>query len=220
MLGQVRDSVNNQTISLAAHLQKVQQLQEATIGLQASKTDGAGNMLIGAGLGYLVGGPLGALISGAKGGDIVNGVKDPWNTVTSNLGKLKFWSTGGMVGADKYSSATGGARSTGGAGIAGEVGPEWIVPTYEPERTKFLSDVGANPDVIASRVAHTIIPIMAKAFAQSQGSQNSGGGDTSVHVYIDGKEISNSVVSRVVGGDRNIKRALSQDRRTSMARAF
>ena len=37
--------------------------------------------------------------------------------------------------------------------IMGEHGPEWAVPTYEPERSRFLKDVGADPDIIAAAIA-------------------------------------------------------------------
>ena len=37
--------------------------------------------------------------------------------------------------------------------IMGEHGPEWAVPTYEPERSRFLKDVGADPDKIAAAIA-------------------------------------------------------------------
>ncbi len=42
---------------------------------------------------------------------------------------------------------------TSGISIAGESGPEWIVPTYEPQRSSFLRDVGANPEAIGQSIA-------------------------------------------------------------------
>ena len=59
---------------------------------------------------------------------------------------------------------------TSGLTMAGEIGPEWVVPTYEPQRSKFLNDVGANPDVIASAVMSKI-----------------GGGGGDMVLEIDGK---------------------------------
>ena len=40
--------------------------------------------------------------------------------------------------------------------IMGEAGPEWAVPTYEPERSQFLRDVGADPDKIAASIAKKV----------------------------------------------------------------
>lgn len=152
---------------------------------------------------------------GSRSDDIIGGFKDP-------VGSIKSWccSTGGMVGASSYNSATGYAKVIQGIGLAGEAGPEWIVPTYEPERTKFLSDVGADPNVIATRVANIIGPMIGKVLSQMSGVENSGGGSTNVHVYIDGKEVSNAVVSRITSGDRNIRRALNRERLSSMSGAF
>jgi len=44
----------------------------------------------------------------------------------------------------QYVLGSGGLTSQ--ASIAGEIGPEWVVPTYEPQRSKFLKDVGVDPD--------------------------------------------------------------------------
>lgn len=199
LIGGVATAINNQSWSITDRLDKLIRLQEVATGQTAVKKDGVWDVIEGGVVGGLVGGI----------GSVVGAVS-----------KLKFWSTGGMVGADQYKSATGGARTTGGPGIAGEVGPEWIVPTYEPERTRFLSDVGADPNVIATRVANIIGPMIGKALSQMSGVENSGGGSTNVHVYIDGKEVSNAVVSRITSGDRNIRRALNKERSSSMSGAF
>lgn len=37
--------------------------------------------------------------------------------------------------------------------IMAEHGDEWAVPTYEPERSRFLKDVGADPDKLASSIS-------------------------------------------------------------------
>lgn len=42
------------------------------------------------------------------------------------------------------------------ASIFGEMGPEWAVPTYEPERSNFLRDVGADPSLIASEIVNQL----------------------------------------------------------------
>jgi hypothetical protein len=199
-LGEVKASIDAEKIVLTDKLDKLIKLQETATGQTAVKKDGVWDVIKGGAVGGLVGGGIGSVVGAVS--------------------KLKFWSTGGMVGADQYKSATGGARTTSGPGIAGEVGPEWIVPTYEPERTKFLSDVGADPNVIATRVANIIGPMIGKALSQISDREYSSGGSTNVHVYIDGKEVSNAVVSRITSGDRNIRRALNKERSSSLAGAF
>jgi len=63
-----------------------------------------------------------------------------------------------------------------------EKGPEWVVPTYEPERSRFLRDVGADPDVIGAAVARHIIPLVIE-----------GGKEIHVHIEIDRREIGHAV---------------------------
>ena len=41
--------------------------------------------------------------------------------------------------------------------IMGEHGPEWAVPTYEPERSRFLKNVGADPDKLAAAIANKLV---------------------------------------------------------------
>ena len=40
--------------------------------------------------------------------------------------------------------------------IMAEHGPEWAVPTYEPERSRFLKDVGADPDKLAAAIVKKV----------------------------------------------------------------
>ncbi len=42
---------------------------------------------------------------------------------------------------------------TSGLSFAGEMGPEWVVPTYEPQRSNFLDDMGMDPDKIGEAIA-------------------------------------------------------------------
>lgn len=53
--------------------------------------------------------------------------------------------------------------------IFGEKGPEWAVPTYEPERSNFLKTVGVNTDDIGKSILQTIAleKGSTKAFADS-----------------------------------------------------
>jgi len=41
-------------------------------------------------------------------------------------------------------------------GIVGEHGAEWVIPTYEPERTAFLSNINLDPQSIASEISSNI----------------------------------------------------------------
>lgn len=50
--------------------------------------------------------------------------------------------------------ASGGLTS--GVSIAGEAGSEWIVPTYEPQRSQFLKDVGVDMEILGRSLANGI----------------------------------------------------------------
>ncbi len=119
---------------------------------------------------------------------------DPLDTITSNIknlgnvwnmltdSKLPFFYSGGL---------------TPQAIIAGEKGPEWVVPTYEPQRSSFLRDVGADPEAIGRAVAKHI------GLAGPSGG-NGNGKDIHVHLHIDGKEITQTVVRGIRGGDDDL----------------
>jgi len=52
---------------------------------------------------------------------------------------------------------------TSGLTFAGELGPgkpEWVVPTYEPQRSRFLDDVGMDPDKIGEAIARHLVPAL------------------------------------------------------------
>jgi hypothetical protein len=87
-----------------------------------------------------------------------------------------------LTGQDMPAHASGGL--TRGRTITGEIGPEWNVPTYEPQRSSFLRTVGADPATLGKAIAQYI-----------QSSDGGSGGEVTVHshVYLDGKEIQNSV---------------------------
>ena len=92
-----------------------------------------------------------------------------------------WWSTG-----EKEYYGAGGL--TDGIGMAGELGREWVVPTYEPQRSSFLKDVGVDSDKIGMTIAKHIIPLMTK---------NDGG--VTVNLIVDG-EVVNSVVKKGLAG--------------------
>jgi len=114
--------------------------------------------------------------------DIYNKVLSDVTGVQSNI--LSQMPTGGSGGL------------TSGLTFAGESGPEWIVPTYEPQKSSFLKDVGADPETIGKTIAKYL-----------NGGSN---GPINVVVQIDGREIGNVVAKQVPFNDdlqRSIRRA-------------
>ena len=83
--------------------------------------------------------------------------------------------------------ASGSGSLTSGLTIAGEMGREWVVPTYEPQRSSFLKDVGADPETIGKTIA--------KYLVNSNGGSN--GGPIHVSVNIDGREIGSVVAKQM-----------------------
>ena len=67
---------------------------------------------------------------------------DPTLEMFSFFNKMGFGQHGGLM-----SSPT----------IGGEKGPEWFVPTYEPERSSFLKNVGADPKKIGQEIVKQLI---------------------------------------------------------------
>lgn len=98
--------------------------------------------------------------------------------------------------------ASGGLTS--GLSLAGEIGAEWVVPTYEPQRSSFLKDVGVDSEAIGQSIARTLMN------ESSGGSAN--GKDIHVHLYIDKKEITGAVIQGIKSGDddliKNIKKVM------------
>jgi tape measure domain-containing protein len=104
-----------------------------------------------------------------------------------------------MMFDDKRAYATGGLTS--GRSLAGEAGPEWIVPTYEPERSRFLKDVGADPEAIGKAIASRLAPLLS----------GSGQAQIIVPVIIDGREIARIVAEQAARSGEMVnalKRAL------------
>jgi len=106
-------------------------------------------------------------------------------------GKI-IWSDGTIINYGK-----GGLTS--GTSIAGELGPEWVVPTYEPQRSQFLADVGADPDKIASGVARML----------GQGGPGVGGdSNITVIVQLDGSQVARATAKQIRGGNTELIAAL------------
>lgn len=69
-------------------------------------------------------------------------------------------------------------------GIFGEKGGEWAVPTYEPQRSKFLKNMGADPETLGAAIGR---------YLQSSNGGSDGEATIHNHIYIDGKEIQHCV---------------------------
>lgn len=135
-------------------------------------------------------GPLasyGGLISDAIFGTATN---QPWDAYKGTWNNLMTYarmyeighdtrgepSTGSYAGAGTRGVDPGDEHWHGGGGLitsprilhgAGELGPEWIVPTYEPQRSNFLKDVGADPKTIARSIgAKTGQPVVVNLVVQ------------------------------------------------------
>jgi hypothetical protein len=75
--------------------------------------------------------------------------------------------------------ASGGYADT--PSIFGETGGEYAVPTYEPQRSKFLKTVGADPETLGTAIGRYL--------QSSNGGTSSSDSVIDNHIYIDGKEI-------------------------------
>ena len=76
---------------------------------------------------------------------------DPkWGQVFGNWGYSKWATVYVPAGFDE-------GGLTKGLSFAGEIGREWVVPTYEPQRSAFLQDVGVNPAEIAHEIMREIM---------------------------------------------------------------
>ncbi len=90
-----------------------------------------------------------------------------------------------------------GGGLTSGLTMAGESGSEWVVPTYEPQRSSFLRDVGADPDAIGAAIAKQL--------------SGMGGGEITVivPVVMDGEKIA-SVVAKRVRTNRDLRESMKK----------
>ena len=133
--------------------------------------------------------------------------RDQWETLQGLQGSASTIQQGGMDAWDTIQwvnamqDPTLDRRQHGGLTrgmtLTGEAGPEWVVPTYEPERSSFLRDVGADPDAIGAAVARHLMAIDA------------GGKEIHINLVIDGKQIGN-VVANQVGQNRELNQAIRQ----------
>jgi hypothetical protein len=82
-----------------------------------------------------------------------------------------------------------------GLGFVGEKGPEWVVPTYEPERSSFLGNLGLNPEALGHAIAQNI-------------GTNDSNQTVEVNVYIDGQPIRDAVTTGLRGRDTELIQAV------------
>lgn len=103
---------------------------------------------------------------------------------------------------------------TDGLTLAGEIGPEWVVPTYEPERSRFLESA---PPEFWGNMGLGVQPggggatLDADAIGRSVGRQiaaalgnDADGKEIHVHLHIDGREIASVVADQYRQGNRNL----------------
>lgn len=79
-------------------------------------------------------------------------------------------------------------------GTVAEIGPEWVVPTYEPQRSRFLRDVGADPDQIGQALARRLAPLL----------EAGGGGEIHVHLHVDGREMAHVLAEQYRQGHTDL----------------
>jgi len=81
--------------------------------------------------------------------------------------------------------------------IGGEAGPEWFVPTYEPERSNFLRDVGADPETIGTTIAKKLAPLMS-------------GSDGQTFVLVVDGEVIGNIVAKETGTNPALRNAIQR----------
>jgi len=91
---------------------------------------------------------------------------------------------------------------TNGPSGAGEIGPEWIVPTYEPQRSSFLKDVGADPETLGRAIAKSLTAALGGSL---------GGGNITIQVVINGKAIGDATAEQV-RTNQNLRKEISKVR--------
>jgi len=111
----------------------------------------------------------------------------PWDPPTYN----NAWSNW-LTGRPEFTLYSRGGL-TSGMSLAGEYGPEWVIPTYEPQRSKFLSDVGVDPETIGRSIAGHLAPLLT---------------GNEIHISVDGREIAH-VVDRQLAINRDEFRNLN-----------
>ncbi len=98
---------------------------------------------------------------------------------------------------------------TSGPSLAGELGPEYVVPTYEPQRSNFLRSVGVDTPEIGREIAKQLSSCLTNTSTGS-GSNNK---EMHFHININGKEIADVIASELYNGNaslvKNTRRAVT-----------
>jgi hypothetical protein len=104
--------------------------------------------------------------------------------------------------------ALGAGGLTSGLSIAGERGPEWVVPTYEPERSRFLASV---PSEFWWDVLPSVGEIRGKTGTEPLFSPRENGG--SIDPEAIGRAVARAILAAGIEGDREIHIHLEVDGR-------
>lgn len=92
---------------------------------------------------------------------------------------------------------------TRGVSIAGESGPEWIVPTYEPQKSSFLRDIGVSPEVIGKGIVNYISHGYAPQAGPTYFAGGQGGISKEENFYGKRNQITNHFNFTVVAGNKS-----------------
>lgn len=149
-------------------------------------------------------------------GDRVSGAGADFLEYPANSGQwVRRWSHDTPRSAGNGKAILFGAGGlTSGLSIAGERGPEWVVPTYEPERSRFLASVPSEfwrdvlPSAPATRslAAPSIDPeAIGRAVARAiLAAGIEGDREIHIHLEVDGREISRAVADGFRRGDADL----------------
>ncbi|MFH1738318.1 MAG: hypothetical protein ABIH23_04875, partial [bacterium] len=85
--------------------------------------------------------------------------------------------------------------------VAGEHGSEWIVPTYDPERSQFLKNVGADPDRVADAIAKRLGPMLSNL--------RDGGSGGDLRIDLNGRTLGR-IMAREIGRNSELIRAIQR----------
>lgn len=126
--------------------------------------------------------------------DETKGIRDQLADIYEEMQKLGGTYT--IPGNTGYGESLPGYHSGGlatGLSIVGEKGPEWVVPTYEPERSNFLESMGVDPEAIGRAIA--------KAMMEGGGS-----GRGTIIVKIGNRAISDVMVDELDSNGRLVSK--------------
>jgi hypothetical protein len=132
---------------------------------------------------------------------------DKENTIIKNLISSYTFAKGGLTDSDS----------------TGEKELNWMMPTYDIERSRSFKSIGVDSEMIGDRISSYVNQdskfldpeIIGKSIArtlinESSDGDNEGSKEMHVHLYIDRKEITESVVAGIRSGDENLLKNLKK----------